>query len=363
MDMTLGFFTQPVHPPTRRYGDVLREDREAVVLADRLGFREAFIGEHLADSAETITSSLAFIASLADACPSIVFGTGVLPLPNYHPVMAAAQIAMVDHLVGGRLLLGVGPGVPPDAEAIGDVGVDRTRKLAEAIDHVVGLWTREAPYRMEGEFYRTTTERSLDPDIGVGVVIKPLQDPHPPIVVTSIRPDSEGPFLAGSRDQTGISATYAGAHAVRSHIQTYSAGRQSVGLSSDPAGWRVARSIFVAEDEATAVRYAHSEDGPYGFYFHVMMTKLARFGGLGVMQDNPEQPDSELSLKRTLERLVIAGTPESVAAQILALRRDVGPFGTLLYTGHDWADRELSRRSMELMANEVWPRVIASTEA
>ena len=37
----LGFFIQPVHPPKRRYADVLREDREAVALADRLGFREA----------------------------------------------------------------------------------------------------------------------------------------------------------------------------------------------------------------------------------------------------------------------------------------------------------------------------------
>ena len=81
-------------PPEYRYADVLR--REAVVLADRLGFHEAFIGEHLADAAETITSSLVFIASLADQCPSIVFGTGVLPLPNYHPVMVAAQVAMLD---------------------------------------------------------------------------------------------------------------------------------------------------------------------------------------------------------------------------------------------------------------------------
>ena len=53
--LKLGFFIQPVHPPTRAYGDVLREDREAVVLADRLGYCEAFIGEHISDLAETIT--------------------------------------------------------------------------------------------------------------------------------------------------------------------------------------------------------------------------------------------------------------------------------------------------------------------
>ncbi len=353
----LGFFTQPVHPPSRRYAEVLREDREAVVLADRLGYREAFIGEHLVDSAETITSSLAFIAHLADACPSITFGTGVLPLANYHPVMAAAQVAMVDHLVDGRLVLGVGPGVPGDAEAVGDQGSDRNRKAQEALDHMLRIWSEEPPYRIEGEFYRTTTERSLEPEIGVGVAVRPLQRPHPPIAITSIRPDSRGPHTAGARGWTGLSATYVGAYVVRAQIQSYLEGRRSAGLSADPSGWRVARSIFVADDETTARRYAHREDGAYGFYFRVMRTKLARFGALGLLRDYPDQPDSELSLGRCLERLVIAGTPESVADQILAFRSEVGAFGTLLYTGHDWDNPALSQRSMELAANEVWPRI------
>ena len=119
----------------------------------------------------------------------------------------------------------------------------------------------------------------------------------------------------------------------------------------------MARSVFVADDEATARRYAHREDGAHGFYFHVMRTKLAKAGALDVMRDFPGQPDSELSTKRCLERLVIAGTPESVADRILEFRDEVGAFGTLLYTGHDWADPALARRSMELMANEVWPRI------
>src|SRR5687768_5767917 len=200
--MQLGFFIQPVHPPSRSYADLLREDREAVALADRLGYREAFIGEHLVDAAETITSSLAFIAHLANACPSITFGAGVLPLANYHPVMAAAQVAMVDHLVQGRLVLGVGPGVPADAEALSDLSSDRNRRAQEAIDHMLRIWSDEPPYRIEGEFYRTSTERSFDPEIGVGVAVRPWQRPHPPIAITSIRPSSTGPYTAGSRGWT-----------------------------------------------------------------------------------------------------------------------------------------------------------------
>jgi alkanesulfonate monooxygenase SsuD/methylene tetrahydromethanopterin reductase-like flavin-dependent oxidoreductase (luciferase family) len=193
------------------------------------------------------------------------------------------------------------------------------------------------------------------------VAVRPLQRPHPPIAITSIRPDSRGPHTAGARGWTGISATYVGAYVVRAQIQSYLEGRRSTGLPVDASGWRVARSVFVADDEATARRYAHREDGAHGFYFHVMRTKLARAGALDVMRDFPGQPDSELSTRRCLERLVIAGTPESVADQILALRNEVGAFGTLLYTGHDWADPALARRSMELMASEVWPRIDRAT--
>lgn len=329
-NLKLGFFIQPVHPPARVYAEVLREDREAVVLADRLGYREAFIGEHLVDAAETITSCLAFIAHLADACPSITFGTGVLPLANYPPAMAAAQIAMVDHLVQGRFILGFGPGVPGDAEAIGDVGSDRNRKAQDAIDQILRIWS-------DGEFFRTVMTRTYNPEIGVGIAARPLQRPHPPIAITSIRPGGAGPGAAGRRGWTGISATYVAPHVVRAHVRGYVEGRRSAGLSADASGWRVARSIFVADDEDTARRHS-----PQDFYFQVMRTKLARSGTVDVMGG---------------ASLVLAGTPENVAGQILAFRRDVGPFGTLLYTGHDWVDPALARRSMELMAREVMPRV------
>jgi alkanesulfonate monooxygenase SsuD/methylene tetrahydromethanopterin reductase-like flavin-dependent oxidoreductase (luciferase family) len=356
--LQLGFFIQPVHPPTREYREVLSEDRDAVILADQLGFREAFIGEHIADTAETITSSLAFISSLADRCPRITFGTGVLPLPNYHPAMVAAQVAMVDHLVQGRLLLGVGPGVPSDAEALDAKGPDRRLQVAESLEQILAIWAGEPPYRLQGEFYRTTTEQSWTPEIGVGQFVKPFQRPHPPIVITSIRPDSEGPYTAGLRGWSGISATYVGEYVVSAHIAAFLAGRAVAGLSEEAACWRVARSIFVAEDETTAAKYAFRSAGAHGFYFRVMQSKLARFGALGLMENSPIV-ESGLDIEGALSRLVIAGTPEQVADQIVAFRERVGPFGTLLYTGHDWVNPELARRSMELMTGEVWPRVIA----
>ena len=260
----LGFFIQPVHPPSRRYADVLREDREAVVLADRLGYREAFIGEHLVDSAETITSSLAFIAHLADACPSITFGTGVLPLANYHPAMAAAQVAMVDHLVQGRLVLGVGPGVPGDAEAIGDLGSDRNRKAQEALEHMLPDLERRASVPDRGRVLsdqHRALARSRDrrgrrgpPAAAAASADRDHLDPS----------GLPGPRTAGARGWSGISATYVGAYVVRAQIQSYLEGRREAGSPPTlPAGasraassWPTTRPRRVATRTARTARTA-----------------------------------------------------------------------------------------------------------
>ncbi len=128
--MRLGFFIQHVHPPAKDYRQVLREDRGAVLLADRLGYREAFIGEHITDRAEPITSNLIFIASPAHDARRIAFGTAAVTLPSYHPAMVAAHIAMVDHLVDGHLILGISPGgLLSDIEMFGNLDIGSNLKM------------------------------------------------------------------------------------------------------------------------------------------------------------------------------------------------------------------------------------------
>ena len=63
--MNLGFFTMPIHPLDKDWRLSLKEDREAFLLADELGFTEAYVGEHVTDKAENITSCIAFLAWIA----------------------------------------------------------------------------------------------------------------------------------------------------------------------------------------------------------------------------------------------------------------------------------------------------------
>ena len=108
--MKLGYFTMPIHPPGRNYLETIKEDREAFLMADRLGYVEGYIGEHTTDICENIPSCLAFIASLAYATRQIRLGSGTVNLPNSHPAAVAANVSMVDHMLEGRFNFGIGPG-------------------------------------------------------------------------------------------------------------------------------------------------------------------------------------------------------------------------------------------------------------
>ena len=356
--MKLGYFTMPLHPPERDYMETLREDREAIILADRLGYADAFVGEHVTDQAETITSCLMFIASLVSETKRIKLGSGTINLSNSHPAAVAGQVAMIDHLLEGRFLMGISPGgLRSDAEAFGNLDNDRTAMFVEAIDMVLKLWSTDAPYDLEGKFWKITTARTLDREIGQGIILKPFQKPHPPIVVTVVAPFSKGVIAAAERGWTPISANFLQPPWVASHWPMYEQGCKNAGRVASRADWRIAKSIFVADDEATARRYGKEQGSPYRFYFRNLKRKLIGNGRPELFKRDRAMPDSAITLDYVVDSLVIAGTVDSVVDQLLAFRETTGDFGTLLYAGHDWVDARLGRRSMELMATEVMPRI------
>lgn len=360
--MKLATFMMPLHPPQRPAWETYAEDREAILLADRLGYCEALVGEHVTDLAENIPSCLMFLASLAHDTKTIVLGSGTINVPNSHPAAIASQAAMIDHLLKGRFLMGISPGgLMSDAEAFGNLNRDRNAMLVEAMDMVLAIWNGEPPYDLKGSFFSVTTEKTKIVEIGQGAILKPYQKPHPPILVTAVAPHSRGVTEAAKRGWTPLSANFLLPEWVASHWPKYREGRLSVNRTPRPEDWRVAKSIFVADDEATAKRYGLGAQGPYHFYFKQLIRKLVGLGGRGnLFKLDPGEPDASITADAMTPRLVIAGTVNSVVDQILAFREKVGPFGTLYYACHDWVDPKLARRSMELMAEQVMPKVNAA---
>jgi alkanesulfonate monooxygenase SsuD/methylene tetrahydromethanopterin reductase-like flavin-dependent oxidoreductase (luciferase family) len=360
--MKLGMFMMPLHPPGRPAWQTLAEDREAILLADRLGFCEAFVGEHITDLAENVTSCLMFLASVAHDTKAIVLGSGTLNMPNSHPAAIAAQVAMLDHILRGRFIMGISPGgLMSDAEVFGNYKKDRNEIFLEAINMVLAIWAGAAPYDLEGKHFKVTTAQTMIPEIGQGTIIKPYQSPHPPIVVTAVAPHSKGVTAAAERGWQPISANFLLPEWVATHWPRYAEGRRNAGATAKPEEWRVAKSIFVADDAATAERYGRGPEGPYHFYFKQLVRKLVGFGGRSnLFKLDQSEPDETITPDYVTKRLVIAGTVDSVVDQLLAFRATVGDFGTLLYACHDWVDPALGKRSMQLMAEQVMPRVNAA---
>jgi alkanesulfonate monooxygenase SsuD/methylene tetrahydromethanopterin reductase-like flavin-dependent oxidoreductase (luciferase family) len=362
--MKLGIFMMPVHPLHRNHTETLKEDRETVVLADRLGFHDAFIGEHLTDQAENITNSLLFLATLIHSTKTIKLASGTCNLSQIHPAVVAANAAMFDHLAEGRFILGVSPGaLVSDAEALGIIDEDRNKMFAEAIDVILAIWEREPPYDIEfpGNRFKVTTRRTMHLETGVGIMPRPYQKPRPEIVGTVVAPFSKGVVIMGERDFHPLSANFLLPHWLKTHWANYAEGKTKAGVKPDPAEWRVARTVFVADDDKVAAAYGrHDANSPYRFYYRQLQTKLTKAGRHAVFKERLDQPDHEITYEFVLDRLCIYGTVNKVVDQILALRELVGDFGELVYAGMDWVDPKLARRSMQLMAEEVMPRVNAA---
>ncbi len=356
--MELSFFTMPIHPVGKPIAQSIKEDREAFILADKLGFAEAYCGEHTTDQAEIITSSVAFLASLAYETKNIRLGTGTVNLPNSHPARVAAEVAMLDHMLEGRLNFGISPGgLMSDAEVFGNLKRDRNAMFVECINMVLDIWAGKPPYNLEGEFFTVSTEKTMIAEIGQGEIPKPYQDPHPPIVGTAVAPFSKGVTAMAARGWDPISANFLLPKWVATHWPKYVEGCEEGGREVRAANWRVAKNICVAKDMETARKYARDPGSPYVLYYSQLLHKMRVGGRVNLFKADQDMPDDEVTLDGVLDDLVIYGDPSSVAEQVLAFREEVGDFGHLVYAGHDWTDVDLGRQSMILMAEEVMPKI------
>jgi alkanesulfonate monooxygenase SsuD/methylene tetrahydromethanopterin reductase-like flavin-dependent oxidoreductase (luciferase family) len=362
--MRLGYFTMPVHPLHRNWTETLQEDRAAIILADQLGFHDAFVGEHLTDGCETITNSMLFLSSLVSDTKTIRLATGTSNLSQIHPVIIAAQAAMLDQLSQGRFIFGISPGaLTSDAEALGILDQDRNKMFAEAIDVILAIWERDPPYDIDfpDNRFKVSTGKTSALNLGVGYMGKPYQKPRPEIVGTVLSPFSPGVVLMGRRDFHPLSANFLLSSHLKSHWQNYAKGKAEVGAEAKTSDWRIARTIFVADDDAAAARYAvQDQNSPYRFYFDQMHKKLIRSKRLFVFKSHKEQPDDEITHDFIMDNLVIHGSVNKVVDQILALRDEAGDFGEIVYAGMDWVDPALAKRSLQLMAEQVMPRVNAA---
>jgi alkanesulfonate monooxygenase SsuD/methylene tetrahydromethanopterin reductase-like flavin-dependent oxidoreductase (luciferase family) len=121
--------------------------------------------------------------------------------------------------------------------------------------------------------------------------------------------------------------------------------------------WRVARCVLVTETNAEAEEYLVDSNNALSYYYSFFrFTFSVVRKALYMIKPDPEMPDEAATIDVIKRSQVIAGSPRRVLDQLVALRDEIGHFGTLLMTGHDWDQPKLWRRSMGLLAREVMPQ-------
>jgi alkanesulfonate monooxygenase SsuD/methylene tetrahydromethanopterin reductase-like flavin-dependent oxidoreductase (luciferase family) len=354
--MKLGLFMMPLHPPSRSPAETYSEDRDLIVLAEELGFVEAWIGEHATMGWENIPAPDQFIAWVAGQTKKIRLGTGVVLAAQHHPADIAGRIAQLDHITRGRLNFGIGVGrIVTDLELFGIDPQLPELMLFRALDILTKLWTEDPPYDMPGQFWPIRVQHP-DPDLALGGPLKPFQKPYPPIALPGMGLTSRLLFAAGERGHIPMSSNLVHSRFLVANWDQVAKGAAQANRPADRSRWRICREVFVDGTSKAAREFAIKSSLGQGYtdYFNNLSGKSRQNE---YWKANDEIATSDLTLEYLADNMWLVGDPDEVARQIRALYDEVGGFGTLLWVTQDWDDPVRWRNSMRLLAEEVMPRV------
>ncbi|HTP75576.1 MAG TPA: LLM class flavin-dependent oxidoreductase [Rhizomicrobium sp.] len=332
-----GIFLAPFHPVDEDPTLCIQRDLELIEHLDRLGYEEAWVGEHHSAGFEIIASPELFIAAAAERTKRIMLGSGVISLPYHNPLMVANRVIQLDHQTKGRFMLGVGPGLlPSDAFALGIHPSTQRDRMVEAIEVILRL--------MNGE--RVTQKSEWFNLVDATCQLRPYTWPHPEVAVASSVTPSGGK-LAGKHGfgMLCVAATQEGGYdALGINWKIANDIAAENGRKMNPEKLRLVGPVHIAETRAEA--YKNVEFGLHKWQDY--------FGGISAVAGR------EATQGQSIEDLVkqgqiVVGTPDDAIAQIRRLQAKQGEFGVFLQLAHNWANFEATKKSYELWQRHVTP--------
>jgi alkanesulfonate monooxygenase SsuD/methylene tetrahydromethanopterin reductase-like flavin-dependent oxidoreductase (luciferase family) len=356
--MQVGYFTMPLHPSGSDIAETLESDLMQMEVLDRLGYREAWIGEHFTSVWENIPAPDQFIAAALSRTRNIVFGTGVTCLPNHDPFMIAHRIAQLDNLARGRFHWGVGSGgFPGDFEVFGfDPSTGAHRGMSrDSIDLVLQMWEDPRPGVYQHPYWRFSIPEPV-PNIGLRFHLQPYQKPHPPIGVAGVSPKSDTLVLAGEKGWLPLSINLVPTEILQTHWEAVEEGARKSGRTPNRSDWRIAKEVYIAEttEQARQEVLEGTIGRDFRQYFIPLMTYMK---SLNLFKGEREMPDEEVTPEYLVDNVWIVGSVDDVTEKLRQLYRDVGGFGVLLAMGHEWDPYDKWINSMTLLAHQVMPQL------
>ena len=343
-NLRLGAFLAPHHPIGESPTLQIQSDLEFVEHLERLGYDEFWCGEHHSTGWEVIASPELFLAAAAERTNRIMLGTGVVSLPYHHPFMVAQRIVQLDHQSRGRVIFGSGPGaLPSDAHTMGlDPMLLRDRQ-DEAIGIIRRLFEEDVRFSYESDWF-TLRDAKLQ--------LKPLQKNMEFAVASIVSPS--GMTLAGKHETGVLSIGTLSRDGIRALPLQWSFAEESAtkhGNTVDRKNWRVVLNWHIAETRQKAREQAR--DGLMRHNNDYTIGTLA--GGNGVIYKTPD--DAVDGVAFSDESTAVIGTPDDLVARIRDMIELTGGFGCVIGFAHDWANREDTLRSWDMVARYVMPEV------
>jgi alkanesulfonate monooxygenase SsuD/methylene tetrahydromethanopterin reductase-like flavin-dependent oxidoreductase (luciferase family) len=350
----LGAFVMPSHPPERALIDGYRWDLEHLVQLDRLGFHEAWIGEHYTAPWEPNPAPDLLIAQALMQTENIKLCPGAHLLPYHHPVELAHRVAFLDHIAQGRYMLGVGISALPSDLNLFDMdaeGGENRRRTLEALEIMLRVWEGK-PFTFDGEFWNVRPP-GTDFDF-LRLHMQPFQKPHPPIGIAGLSPGSETLKLAGERGYVPLSISLNPRHTA-SHWDSVVAGAELSGRTPDRGEWRLVREVYVARTDEEARRRVR--EGAMGRCWREYLLPFYVGNGMGEhFKVDPSEPDSVLDVDYLIEHNWFVGSPETVTEKIATLQSATGGFGGMLIMIYDFSTEQREwDESLKLLIDEVMP--------
>ena len=348
--LKFGAFLAPHHPIGEHPTLQIQSDLELVALLDKLGYEEFWCGEHHSTGWEVIASPEMFLAAAAERTHRIKLGTGVVSLPYHHPFIVAQRMVQLDHMTGGRAIFGSGPGaLPSDAYTMGIDPMTQRDRQDEAIGVIKRLLKGEQRFTHESDWF-TLRDAKLQ--------LLPVQEDLPFAVASMISPS--GMTLAGKYGAGVLSIGSMSSAGLQSLPTQWSFAEESArqhGNSVDRKNWRIVMMWHIAPTREQAIEEAR--DGLFHWHNEYSVGTLMR-PGVKAFSD----PDEAIELTGFADgAIAVIGTPDDLVARLRELQTLTGGFGTVVGFIHDWANREATRRSWDLVARYVVPEMNGMLEA
>ena len=305
-----------------------------------MGFDEAYIGEHHSAGWETICAPEIFIATAAERTRHIRLGTGVTSPPYHHPYMVANRMVLLDHLTRGRVILGVGPGaLASDALMLG-INAERQREMMdESLGVIVRLFESTDPLTVKYDWFELN-EAVLQ--------LRPYQQPSIPIAVASVQSPA-GVRVAGKYGAAVLSLSIPRDTVRQTSLkELWAIGEETAekhGKTLRREDWSLVVSVHLAESRKEAIEDIRLASG----------RETLEYFGATLGHPVPNLPADQIVDQMIKHNQWMIGTPDDCIAAIERLQDMSGGFGGFMVRVVDWATREKTLHSYELLARYVMP--------